>query len=218
MRIQLLTIVFSVLACTVSSAGFINEFHYDNTGGDTNEFVEIILEPGEDIADFSVQLYNGSDGGVYGTISSSDFTLGSSSNGLSVYTSLGSIIPSIQNGTPDGLALIESGMVDISGGVAQFLSYEGSFTATDGVANGLTSTDIGVSEPPSAVGESLQLSGVGLNYSDFVWNSPAPNTSGAFNTNQAAAPEPSSLVLVCAAGLGAIAWRRRGQRKSNAHV
>ena len=47
----------------------------------------------------------------------------------------------IQNGSPDGIAL-----VDASGAVMQFLSYEGTLTAVGGPADGLTSTDIGVSE------------------------------------------------------------------------
>jgi hypothetical protein len=37
------------------------------------------------------------------------------------------------------------------------LSYEGSFTATNGPANGMTSTDIGITEESNAaVGSSLQ--------------------------------------------------------------
>jgi hypothetical protein len=46
-----------------------------------------------------------------------------------------------KNGSPDGIALVNP-----SGKVIQFLSYEGSFTATNGPALGMTSTDIGVSE------------------------------------------------------------------------
>jgi hypothetical protein len=38
----------------------------------------------------------------------------------------------------------------------QFLSYEGSFTATNGPASGMTSTDIGIAESSTAVvGNSL---------------------------------------------------------------
>jgi hypothetical protein len=46
------------------------------------------------------------------------------------------------------------------------LSYEGSFTATNGPANGMTSTDIGIAEESNAaVGSSLQLIGAGFTYS-----------------------------------------------------
>ena len=74
----------------------------------------------------------------------------------------------------------------------QFLSYEGSITATDGPANGETSTDILVSESGStAVGHSLQLSGTGTQYSDFTWTSPVANTIGAVNNNQTLGAAPT---------------------------
>ncbi|RUA05833.1 MAG: hypothetical protein DSY38_05225 [Fusobacteria bacterium] len=77
---------------------------------------------------------------------------------------------SLQNGSPDGIALVDAG-----GTVVQFLSYEGSFEATDGPANGMTSTDIGVSEPGSTnVGYSLQLGNITKGYTDFVWQDAPP--------------------------------------------
>jgi hypothetical protein len=86
----------------------------------------------------------------------------------------------IQNGGPDGLALVNAG-----NSVVQFLSYEGSFTATNGPANGMTSTDIGVSQAGSdAVGSSLQLTGSGDAYGDFTWVSTAAHTFGNPNTGQ----------------------------------
>jgi len=64
---------------------------------------------------------------------------------------------SIQNGAPDGLAL-----VDDTTTIAQFLSYEGTFDATDGSALDMTSTEIPVTEGSSTpVGGSLQLTGTG---------------------------------------------------------
>jgi hypothetical protein len=67
----------------------------------------------------------------------------------------------------------------------QFLSYEGTFTASGGVADGMVSEDIGVSEPYyTPVGYSLQLSGTGSTYGDFTWQSAAPATFGAVNTGQ----------------------------------
>ena len=86
--------------------------------------------------------------------------------------------PGIQNGSPDGLALVDAG-----GAVVEFLSYEGSFTATSGNANGLVSVDIGVSEP-GPIGQSLQL----LN---GVWIGPAPESPGLINTE---APIETSLI------------------------
>ncbi len=157
---------------------FINEFHYDNTGTDTNEFIEIAGLAGTDITGWSIVLYNGSNGSVYNTQTLSG-TISDSGDGFGTvvvnYPSNG-----IQNGSPDGIAL-----VDNNNNVVQFLSYEGSFTAADGPAAGLTSTDVGVSESSSTdVGFSLQLTGTGSVFEDFTWSSPAANTAGAVNTGQ----------------------------------
>ena len=90
------------------------------------------------------------------------------------------VTPGIQNGAPDGVAL-----VDADGDVVQFLSYEGSFTATSGPANGLTSTDIGVSQSgsePSTL--SLQLKGNGSDYADFEWTAASTSSFGSLNDGQ----------------------------------
>ena len=155
---------------------WINEFHYDNSGSDVGEFVEIAGPAGLDLTDWSVIGYNGSGGASYNTVSLSG-TISDLGNGTGV-ASFG--FTGMQNGAPDGLAL-----VDDSGTVVQFISYEGSFTASGGPANGLTSTDIGVSETTSTPGGySLQLSGTGCEYGDFSWQSPAAATSGSANTSQ----------------------------------
>ncbi len=76
-------------------------------------------------------------------------------------------------------------LVDADSNVIQFISYEGSFTAASGPASGMTSTDIGVSEPgTSSVGHSLQLTGSGCMIADFTWAAPVTNTFGAVNTGQ----------------------------------
>ncbi len=81
----------------------------------------------------------------------------------------------IQNGAPDGLALVEG-----SGDLVQFLSYEGIFTAADGPAAGVTSQDIGVAETSAtAVGQSLQLQGSGTQAGDFAWAGDLAQTPAA---------------------------------------
>ena len=51
--------------------------------------------------------------------------------------------------------------------------------------DGMTSTDIGVSEPNTTpVGDSLQLGGTGTMGGDFAWVASQPNTFGAVNTGQ----------------------------------
>ena len=74
-------------------------------------------------------------------------------------------------------------LVDDLGTVIQFLSYEGIIVATDGPAIGMTSVDIGVSEP-GAIGESLQLVGSGSDYNDFNWVGPTTASPGTLNSNQ----------------------------------
>ena len=77
----------------------------------------------------------------------------------------------IQNGSPDGIAL-----VDAANALVEFLSYEGTFTGVGGPADGMTSVDVGVSENGSgAVGNSLskRLNPVTENYE---WQGEAPNT------------------------------------------
>ncbi|HBX67606.1 MAG TPA: hypothetical protein DEG32_16150 [Balneolaceae bacterium] len=75
--------------------------------------------------------------------------------------------------------------LDIGGELIQFLSYEGTFTATDGPAQDIESTDIGIEESGTApVGNSLSLAGTGSGYADFSWENTESNTKGSINTNQ----------------------------------
>ncbi|UOB18675.1 T9SS type A sorting domain-containing protein [Abyssalbus ytuae] len=155
---------------------FINEIHYDNASTDVDETIEIAGEAGTDLTGWSLVLYNGSNGTEYATYNFSE-TIADSGNGFGFIAVPFSLI---QNGSPDGMALVNA-----SGEVVQFLSYEGTFTASEGPANGLTSEDIGVSEPSdSPVGFSLQLEGEGTRYSDFTWAGASASTYGAVNNNQ----------------------------------
>ncbi len=149
---------------------WINEIHYDNVGSDSIEFVEVAIQNSDsfDLNDFSIVLYNGNSGVSYGTHSLNTFIeeYSDTNDNVTLYYKF---INGIQNGgtnasEPDGLALVYKDLV------VQFLSYEGTFTATDGPANGMTSTDIGVKEDPyPIVGSSLALVGRGNKYSDFLW-------------------------------------------------
>lgn len=160
----------------VAADPWINELHYDNTGADTNEFVEVAGEAGINLAGWKLIAYNGSGGGQYATVNLSG-TIPNQQNG---YGTLAFNITGLQNGAPDGVALI-----DASNTVIQFISYEGAFTATDGPAAGYASTNIGVSESDStATTHSLRLGGTGNQYSEFTWQPPATHTKGAKNTGQ----------------------------------
>lgn len=155
---------------------WINEFHYDNDGTDTGESVEVVApENYSNMAAITLSLYNGNGGGVYNSETLDNFTQGNTINGHTFYSIS---ISGIQNG-PDGFAL------DSAGTLIQFISYEGTVTATAGPANGQTSNDIGVSESGSSpLGHSLQLEGIGDQYSDFTWIGPDTSTSGEMNFKQ----------------------------------
>jgi len=185
--------IFMVSLCYGQNA-WLNELHYDNFGTDVGEFLEIVIEnPGSyTLSGFTVSLYNGNGGAVYNSKTLNDFIVGNTNGNYTFYYYVYPV-NGIQNGEPDGLSL------DYQGTVIQFLSYEGTLTAEDGPANGLTSTDIGVSEL-GEIGESLQLSGTGSQYSDFFWVDPAPETPGELNNNQAFGT--ASAVIIKAYAIG----------------
>ncbi len=162
---------------------FINEIHYDNAGADSGEAVEVVATAGEDLTQYRIVRYNGNGGASYGTDSLPAGSLvscgGQGRIGVINYPQDG-----LQNGSPDGLALVGPGDA-----VIQFLSYEGVFTASNGPAQGMTSVDIGVSEANNSPADhSLQLSGDGTQYADFQWNEPAADSFGACNANQSFGP------------------------------
>lgn len=157
---------------------FINEFHYDNTGTDTGEAIEIAGLAGTDLTGWDLVLYNGTGGSFYNTRSLSG-VISDQQNGFGTisfsYPSNG-----IQNGAPDGIALIDN-----NDNVVQFLSYEGSFTAVGGLADGMVSTDISVAETATTpIGSSLQLTGVGSTYEKFTWRNPTDDSFGGVNAGQ----------------------------------
>jgi predicted extracellular nuclease len=170
---------------------YISEIHYDNTGTDTGEVVEVHLPAGTSSAGLSVVLYNGNGGITYDTDALPAVTAGSGPAVAYVeYASNG-----MQNGgnettDTDGIALVDGSTV------LEFISYEGSFAATDGPAAGMTSTDIGVSEPTSTpVGQSLSRS-YDATVGRLVWWGPADSSKGAVNPAPPAdEPEPEPVAL-----------------------
>ena len=161
---------------------FLNEIHYDNDGTDSGEFIEVVVSPGYtgSISNVSILLYNGSNGTTYGTHALSSFVAGTLTQ--SMHQIYSKFIPGIQNGDPDGVALV------IGGVVKQFLSYEGVFLATNGSATGITSSDLGVAQTTTeVVGQaSLGLTGIGGSYSSFRWTkfSGLPHSPGQANSGQ----------------------------------
>ena len=121
---------------------WISEIHYDNAGDDADEGVEVAGPDGASLDGWTVVLYNGNGGRSYGTVALSGTLAGGA---------LWLPAPGLQNGSPDGVALVAP-----DGAVASLLSWEGVFTAADGAARGRSSTDIGAEErSDSAPGRSL---------------------------------------------------------------
>jgi DNA/RNA endonuclease G (NUC1) len=131
-----------------------NEIHYDNVGTDAGESIEIEGPAGTDVTGFSIVLYNGNGNAPYNTQVLSG-VLPDSCNGRGVafvsYPTDG-----IQNGAPDGLALLDN-----NGALVEFRSYEGTMTAASGPAAGAASADIGASEANAPIGLSLQRNSSG---------------------------------------------------------
>ena len=175
----LLTALFGVSTAAAQTA-FINEIHYDDVDGDDAEAVELAVPTGTDVSTLVVTPYNGNGGAPYGSaIGGGDFTSGATAGGYTFYSY---VFPAngLQNGAPDGLALSTT-----DGALIEFVSYEGSFTAVGGPADGEASTDIGVSESNATPeGQSLQLTGPGSSASDFSWTGPVAASFGAPNAGQ----------------------------------
>ncbi|WP_230462893.1 ExeM/NucH family extracellular endonuclease [Micromonospora sp. CP22] len=163
----------TAFADPVPTTPFISEIHYDNAGTDTGEAIEIEAPVGYDLTGWRIVLYNGANGSAYSTRTLSG-----------AVPATGVVVESyptdgIQNGSPDGVALVAP-----DGDVAEFLTYEGTFTAVGGPADGLTGVDIGVQETGSTpVGHSVQRI-------EGSWQAPAPNTFGVRNTASDPDPDP----------------------------
>ena len=110
MKKQLITILIFVIAQALYSQttedAWINEIHYDNNGADSNEGIEIVVKDVSTypLANWSIILYNGSNGETYNTFDYSVPNSTSSSNGFTIAWKEQS---SIQNDV-EGVALGES--------------------------------------------------------------------------------------------------------------
>lgn len=170
-----ITLLIGFLSVSIYSQSiFINEIHYDNVGTDVNEAIEIAGPEGTDLSNYSLEFYRDV-GTVYNTLNLSGIITDQQDG----FGTLSFAISGIQNGPADGFALVNGTTV------VQFLSYEGTLTASEGAALGMTSTDISVAETSSTLAtESLQLTGSGLDYTDFVWQTASVATQGNINTAQ----------------------------------
>jgi hypothetical protein len=167
---------------------WINEFHYDNDGTDTGEFIEIAGPAGTDLSNYSIYLYDGSTREWYVEIFPTG-VIDDEQNGFGAL-SFSSSTFNLQNQT-EGIALVKNETT-----VIEFLSYEGSFIAINGPASGMTSVDVGVSEPATqAIGESLSRIGAGNTGTEFSFADQIA-TPGSLNGDQTIIPCPENEVMV----------------------
>lgn len=173
----------------ISQTVWINEIHYDNTGADAGEGVEIAGTAGTDLSCYDILAVNGSGGATYNTVNLSGIIPDEGCG----YGAIWFPIVGLQNGAPDGVALYRTCVV---AGLVQFLNYEGTtITATSAPIAGAVSTNIGVTETSgTAVGSSLQLTGSGNTYAAFAWNAPAVASIGVLNVGQTISPCGSNTI------------------------
>lgn len=174
---------FSLLLIPTLSFGqspFISEIHYDNLWSDKNEGIEVTGTPEYDLTGWQIILYDGEKGKMYKTV---ELPGELPENGI-----LWTEINGIQNGSykkasnnkqatfyPDGVALVNTN--ENPELIVDFLSYEGTFTAKDGPAKGLKSTNVGVFE------YGIERSGKSLQKTDAGWVGPITATPGTSNTD-----------------------------------
>ena len=174
---------------------WINEFHYQNTGPDVGEFVEIGGVAGTNLSNYSLVFYNGLTGNTYGgTPFPLSGTIDDESQGIGA---VAFPINNIQNGNAasDGIALVENGT-----NVIEFMSYgsSGSFVANNGPALGMTSTHIfnasvvETNATPTGVSIQRRQGAPGEDFSSgspyFFWAGPFTDSPGSLNVNQIITP------------------------------
>ncbi len=183
MRGFLFLMILSCCQGLCAQSIWINELHYDNSGADTDEFIEVISDVIS--TDISLFLYNGINGLAYDSVSLDSLEwMPTDSGHFAVIWQM----TDLQNGSPDGIALISADSV------IEALSYEGAFTGMNGPAEGVEFTDIGIRQDgTTAPGLSLQRSGYGSRAGHFSWTI-APATAGAINFRQVITTQPLIII------------------------
>jgi PT repeat len=164
-----------------SNPPYINEVHYANAGTDVGEAIEVAHLPS--FTNFQIVRFGGSGQSTtssakpYITPTLYNTTLFPTDSSGLAYTVFYFPQDGLNNGPRDGFALIQGSTTFTT--VIELLSYGGTFTAKNGDADGVSSTDIGELEADSStpVGFSLQrIPGT------TKWSIPNTNTFGHANT------------------------------------
>ena len=174
-----------------SNTIFVSEIHYDNVGTDANEAIEIETPAGANLTGYTLALYDGTTGATYpagvAAMRIDSLTPTICPSGTRQVIVFNFPVNGLQNGSqdgatptvPDGWAIIGPDSKPV-----EFMSYEGTFVATNGGATNYLSTDIGKAESAAtSTSQSLQRAGNG------VWFGPNANTMGACNPAEPVAPQ-----------------------------
>ena len=193
---RLLALALAAAPLAASADVFINELHYDDatSSGDVGEKVEVVATAGESLSGYRIYLYNGATPSAATSYDNDLVPTGSlvTCGGTVRIATVSYPSNGIQNGAPDAIALVNG-----SGQLVQFISYEGTVTASSGPAAGRTSTNLPVSETSSTpAGTSLQLGGSGSTYANFSWKASATQTFGTCNNGQSFAAANSAPTVV----------------------
>lgn len=170
--------LFMAGICMALPHAWINEIHYDNSGSDRNEFVEVIVESPEEyyLGDLALYMYNGYDGMPYCLDTVDEFDLGDREGPFQIYTWFQR---GIQNDTEGMILVFKDTLVDI-------LAYEGTFTGNNPPAQGEIFPDIGIYETGSGPDtNSIYL--LGMPGSSWQYG---PATPGELNTGQELTDDP----------------------------
>ncbi|MEE4292249.1 MAG: hypothetical protein V2J13_10930, partial [Cycloclasticus sp.] len=184
MRLVLIFLLLCVFTRLQAQQAWINELHYDNQGVDTLEFVEVLLTSVPDTTGWKLWLYDGVSGLPYDSVAAGEWLPGDSGSAYQLYLWYPK---AIQNG-PDAIAIAHYNTL------IEFISYEGSVTATGGVAMGHTATDLSASQGSDPAGISMQLTGSGSAFEHFWWTN-TESTAGQLNAGQQFTREPTLLLF-----------------------
>ncbi len=207
-----------------------SEIDYDQPGTDSNEFLELRIINTTTISSCEIRLINGANNSVYDTIDLAGtwgpnkyLTIGSTniSNRDLTFGSGSCASNCLQNGTPDGFALVDTSG---SGTIVWFYSYEGTITGYDaGDGNAVDSTNLPVSENNNSPNKSI-INGPTAGVSDSTTTElPTPGAANqksdgtpnaiSFAGMNASSGPTNSLIIALLVGFSALLvggfWLRR---------
>lgn len=166
---------------------FINEINYLN---EERPFVEVVAPSTIDIDGYTLHYYNAA-GEVYHT---QPVEVGSSDNDPNIGNSPSDecisrfvIIDVVIMLTDDKSGVA---MTDPHNSLVQYVTYGGTNVAQGGPAKNVVSDNIGKQATDDA---SLQLTGEGNSYDDFIWDAPGSSTAGVANEDQDVSCEEGSI-------------------------